>query len=99
MTQKSKMLQEDQTGAIEMQLLKTLYYARALAVMPAGLKQVIDDAFRKGVAPDLDDEQDALFTEICGVAPGLVEAYATPAARDARLGPCSPHVEFSPGHL
>ncbi|MDP2411507.1 MAG: hypothetical protein Q8M26_14630 [Pseudolabrys sp.] len=69
-------------------------FCRSMPLLPKGLKEILDAAYRSDAEPALDDEQDALYTRICGVAPGLVEAYATPAARDARLGPCAAHVEF-----
>lgn len=77
-------------------MLERFFYERALPMMPDDLKQVLDTAYRTGVEPELDDEQDEMYTQICGVAPGLVEAYATLATRDARLGAYASYVEFVP---
>jgi hypothetical protein len=42
----------------------------------------------------LSDEEDDLYTRICGVAPGFPEAFASATARDAALGPFGPYVQF-----
>jgi hypothetical protein len=81
-------------------VLQHFYYGRSLAVMPADLKRILEEAIVTGVEPVLDDDQKELITWLGGVAPGLCEAYATPEARDARLGLCAgsyaPYIEFIP---
>jgi hypothetical protein len=77
-------------------MLNQFSFGRSVAVIPSEFKQVLDEAMRNGVQPDLSDEQGELCTQIYGIAPGVVEAYASPAARDARLGRYAGNVEFVP---
>jgi hypothetical protein len=42
----------------------------------------------------MSEEENELYTRICGVAPGFPEAFASDTARDAALGPFGPYVEF-----
>jgi hypothetical protein len=77
-------------------MLNEFSFGRSVAVIPADLKQVLEKAIKNGVEPHLDDEQDELYTQICGIAPGIIEAYVSPAARDARLGLDTSIVEFIP---
>ena len=66
--------------------------------MPADLKAVLDQAFLNGAKPVLSDEQEELFTNAAGVAPGLIEIFATVEQRDAALGPCAPYAEVVPAN-
>jgi hypothetical protein len=58
---------------------------------------VISDALvAKAASATLSDDENDLFTRICGVAPGFPEAWASPEARDAALGEFGPYVQFVP---
>lgn len=63
--------------------LDKFFFATTVAQLPADIERTLG---AQGEA-HLSDEQDERFTDVCGVAPGPPEAFATRAARDARLGP------------
>jgi hypothetical protein len=66
------------------------YFARPIPVISEAL------AAKVAASATLSDDEDDLFTRICGVAPGFPEAWATPEARDAALGEFGPYVQFDP---
>jgi hypothetical protein len=67
-----------------------LAFARAAAHIPDTL------AAKLAASAVLSDEDDELYTDICGVAPGFPEVFASTEARDAALGPFGPYVQFVP---
>jgi hypothetical protein len=64
--------------------MSKFFFARTVAQLLADIERILAD---KGDT-HLSDEQDERFTNVCGVVPGVPEAFATRAARDAALGPC-----------
>jgi hypothetical protein len=66
------------------------YFARPIPMISDEL------AAKLAASAALSDDEDDLFTRICGVAPGFPEVWATPEARDAALGEFGPYVRFVP---
>jgi hypothetical protein len=60
----------------------------------------IQDAIGLAVAyeepPNLTADEDRVFTVNCGRMPGFPKAFATPSARNRRLGPFRRTVDFAP---
>ena len=72
--------------------MRHLFYDRPVGRLPDELAQ---KAWAFG-EQSLSNNEDELFTDAAGVAPGYPEAFATKAARDAALGSYAAHVEFIP---
>lgn len=72
--------------------LNNAFFARPQPRLPANVMKVLKEIGEAG----LSEEQDELFTNANGVAPGYPEAFVTKKTRDAALGPYGDYVEFIP---